>query len=221
MGSLVIDADGGYIRRSANIPQYSAYSMCGWYKAASGVKAKGTAQSISGIGTSNTYGAIIRTDGGLGVKVYGGGTSGVVASGSWSEDAWIFITIATSDAPTQVLRFYNAAGGVLGTSSRADTNTPTWTVMEVGNEADGSPNFSAYGKYAYWKVWDAALSQSEFEAEMYEPVFVRTTNANTGFADSATDIGPNGRNWTHNFVGTDSDTPPVNLITPIVMTWTL
>jgi hypothetical protein len=221
MGSLVSNAASDYIRRTANIPQYSAASMCGWYKAATGVKAVGATQHIATLGTTNSYGPIVRTDGALGVKLYGGSTSAVVASGSWSEDAWIFITFSTASAPAQIMKFYDSTGSLLGTSSRTDAQTPTWTVMDVaGNSVGGA---SAAGKYAYWKSWDAVLNDTEFGDEMFSPTFVRTTNANTGFADSTTDIGPNSRDWTLTSMDYDADTPPLDFggLTPIVMTWTL
>jgi hypothetical protein len=225
MGSLVSDAATDYIRRSANIPQYTAASIMGWYQPASGIKAAAASVTIAKLGASGGSAVVVRASGYFGYETMSGSEANLLVDTSWSEESWYCFAISHSSAPQQKIYVWNSSGTLLGSLTRADAQTPTWSVIEVA--ANGNGGNSAKGKYAYWKVWEHTLNQAEFEAELFSPTFLTApdyyADANTGFADSATDIGPNGRNWTLAAgVTTDSDTPPVVVgLAPIVLTWTM
>jgi len=218
MGSLVSNLYTDYIRRSANVPQYSAATLAGWWKSASGAKASAT-QFICGFGSATSSGALITTTNTLALRRFSGATSNAVTEPNWSEQTWYYIAVTYAET-NHHMYVWNSSGSLVGSTSSADSGAPTWTAVEVANRHDGG--LGATGKYAYWKMWDRKLTQPNLEAEMFEPTVIGASDFNSGFADSETDIGPNSRNWTPGSVDTDSDTPPVVIgLTPIVMTWTL
>jgi len=68
--------------------------------------------------------------------------------------------------------------------------------MFIGESSTGADE-TFYGKVSCARVWDAALSQAELEAEMASSTIVRTANINTAFLnDYATDVSGNSRPWT-------------------------
>jgi hypothetical protein len=215
MGSLVIDASGDYIRRTANLPtSFTAFSACGWVKI--GSSTAGTQRQIFSL--RDTSGQNIVLDLGADNAIGVSGLNGIRAAFSSTPSAgtWVFVAISTDitdvDFGTKGYWWPNSSG-TLGAVTSAVSPSP-----QSGTPSDMAVGCRAYyydtqmnGNYAYWKTWNRVLTQANFEAEAYSPTFVDETNANTGFADSATDIGPNGRNWTLSGTTTDSDTPPVTL----------
>lgn len=196
MGSLVsAELTNNIIKRTSNIPVYNDASISGWTKIASGVKTEVSSSLICGFSIEDSLDIEVSPSGDIQMKRMAGSRGTIVAEASWSEEEWLYFAIsAGSGGAGQTTYVWNAAGTLLGSDSRNDVHTPTWVAVDVAARWDAVR--SCRGKYAYWKCWDAALSQAEFESEQFSPTFVRTTNANTGFADSATDIGPNGRDWT-------------------------
>jgi hypothetical protein len=210
MGSIVVNDVTDSILRSANIPVHTAgFTISGWVKFTT--SSAGTNRIICSIATNgSTSGADLRqwTDNTYSAA---GATLGNPVSPAPADDVWVYVALtgATANgAPT--MRWWNASGTLQDTQAGADPGSGTGLYLCVGNEGRLLDR-GRVGKYAYWKVWDEELTQGQIEADMFSPTVVRTTNFNTGFADSATDIGPNGRNWTLSGTGTDSDTPPVDL----------
>lgn len=75
----------------------------------------------------------------------------------------------------------------------------TPTSLEIMADTDASRYLT--GKCCYVRVWDAALTQAEIEAELVSSVIIRTTNINTALgpcnsSSFANDVSGNGRNWT-------------------------
>jgi hypothetical protein len=145
------------------------------------------------------------------------GNSGGFLSNAFSstpaDDVWVYLAITQNGGGSSTTRWWNAAGS-LQESQNCDETTGTPNSVTVGDRAGYLDN-QRNGRYAYWKLWDRALSQANLEADMFSPTVVGTSDFNSGFADSTTDIGPNGRNWTENGTSWDADTPPVNLGSPV------
>ena len=209
MGSILLDGTSDSISRSANLPTFTGLTMAGWVKL--GASTAGTVRYICAAGVNGGHQcALVRWSDNAWVVVSGGfiGNALTVAP---SEGSWIYVAMRHNSTTGGTVRWYDSTG-VLGGSDNGGADISTGTISGLAVGARAYYNDSAYiGKYAYWKAWDAELSWAEIEAEIFSPTFVRTTNANCGFADSSTDIGPNGRNWTLTGTGTDSDTPPVIL----------
>jgi hypothetical protein len=224
MGSITTSGTTGGIRRTANIPQYTAVTFAGWFQINSGAKAAAATQFICGIGSASFTALLVDASGNLAYRRLNGANSTMVAAASWTEGDWYYGAI-TGTTGAQSAYIFNSSGTRIGLNNSAETPTPSWTAMAVGNRYDTGQGVA--GKFSHWKVWDHTLSQAEIEAEMFEPVFLTGpdyyADVNTGFADTAIDIGPNSRDWTETNTGTDADTPPVNPLglTPIVLTWTM
>jgi len=219
MGSIVANSVSDYARRTANLPASSVYTMAGWVKLDDFSAAQN--KYICFLDGTTDSGLILYQS-----EIYvlaGPGTTKFTAHPS--SGAWLYVAITGNGTNTVGYWWTDNSGAPLLGDSETRSNSATGSIIEMAvcsrGGAEGAP-----GKYAFWKVWDHVLTQSELEAEMYSPTFLTGpdyyADANTGFADSETDIGPNGRNWTWNSITTDSDTPPVVFgLTPIVMTWTL
>jgi hypothetical protein len=208
MGSLVFADLTDNASRAASLPISSALSMSGWANLDSV-----TLGALSYIMQARTgaqgYGIALNSSNELRLYTPSGSTS--LFSAGISAAVWNYFAISRTSDTVYQSYIWNASGTLIATAdSTGDTFTQDPVELLVMN-GSSSVNQSALGKAAYWKVWDEGLSQAQFEAEMFSPIVVRTTNFNTGFADSATDIGPNGRDWTLTGTTTDSDTPPVRL----------
>ena len=212
MGSILSDsATGDYITRTANLPAVNAVTMAGWVKL--GASTAGTDRVVCGIAPfASVNGPRIakRSDNNWYCEFNWETTNG------WSpapaEDVWVYVAVVSDGTNGITAYWWNSSGTLQDTMTDAGEQTGTAFYMTVAARPQTGVGY--IGKYAYWKVWDAALSQSDIEADMFSPTFVRTTNANCGFSDSATDIGPNGRDWTLSGTSFDSDTPPVILAQP-------
>jgi hypothetical protein len=208
MGSIVISS-GAFIERTANLPSFSAVTLAGWVKLLSSTA--GTARYIGGLRTNSTaqMSMVQYTD-----NAFFGNSGGFLSnqlSPAPADDVWVYFAITQGGGATSTTRWWNASG-VLQDSKTCDATTGTCNGMTVGARAGYNDN-QRNGRYAYWKVWDAELSQSEIEADMFLPTFYASgahyADRNTGFADNGTDISGNSRDWTLTGTSTDSDTPPV------------
>jgi hypothetical protein len=224
MGSVVINSQTDAIRRTTGStdwasPPSSGSTFAGWIK----LDAVGAEiQYICGMANTSSAQASIGmfNTGVLFIESGGGGTS-FDASPNWTTPAWIYIAV-TRATGGDTARWWDADGDVGGSASRTSAGgTPTEIIVGVPRGDFG--NLRGLGKYAYWRCWDAALTQEELETEMFSATVVKTTSFNCGFHDSSDGISPQStRDWTFANISTDSDTPPVVIgLTPIVMTWTL
>jgi hypothetical protein len=208
MGSIVVNDITDSILRTANIPTHTAgFTIAGWVKFTT--SSAGTNRQICGLFTNgSTSNCACRqwTDNNFMADAENLGNP---VSPAPADDVWVYLALtgaAATGSPT--LRWWNASGTLQATEGAAGNPSGTAIYLCVGNEGRLLDR-GRVGKYAYWKVWDEELTQGQIEADMFSPTVVRTTNFNTGFADTGTDIGPNGRNWTLTGTGTDSDTPPL------------
>jgi hypothetical protein len=217
MGSLLANNSGDYARRAANLPTFSAYTMAGWVKL-DDFSAATSVYMCWLDGTSSDAGLLVNAN-----EAYILAAAGATKFGAhFTAGSWVYIAITGNGTNTVGYWWTDNSGSPQLGNSTTRTTTGAGDISQMTVCARHTAGTGATGKYAYWKVWDRVLTQANLEAEMFAPGVVDSTNFNTGFADSETDIGPNGRDWTWNSITTDSDTPPVSAgLTPIVMTWTL
>jgi hypothetical protein len=209
MGSIVIDASGEYIANTAStVPAFNAVTISGWVKRASG-SSLGALRSICGLGlTGGVNQRFLQwfTDD----KFYPLGDILGSETTALTEDAWRYVALI-GGSTTVTVYSWSVSGStitLIDSDSGCGPNTGTPTEVCIGSRPV-SHDQEFFGKFAYFKVWGAALSQANVEAEILSTTFVRTADAYAGFADSTTDISGNSRTWTFNNTGTDSDTPPV------------
>jgi hypothetical protein len=212
---ITTTAGGGYITRTANLPSFAAVSVAGWVKLSAS-----TPGSHRSIATLVDQGAWVsgfhRWTDGTSVAMDGAVTGSTSASLSPSPDesgVWVYCAFSRDNTAGVKVYWWNAAGVLQATETVMEGSTAlTADALAVGARAAYNDR-ACLGRYAYWKVWDAVLTQAELAAEQFVPFFVRQTDKNTGFASSATDISGNGRNWTLGgsvSVVTD-DGPPVQV----------
>jgi hypothetical protein len=209
MGSIVLNDITDSILRTANLPNHTAgFTMSGWVKFTTSTA--GTQRWICGLmtnGTGASSGAMQWTDN---TYLSIANSIGNSISPSPADNVWIYLAVtgaSTDGSPT--LWWWDSNGVFQASNGAAGLPSGTAIYMCVGNEGRLLDR-GRLGKYAYWKVWNEELTQTQIETEIFSPTVIRTLNFNTGFADTAVDIGPNGRNWTLTGTVADTDTPPVS-----------
>lgn len=208
--SIRIDASGDDLRRTANLPDESAFTMCGWSYV---VADRGASyQALGGIeGSGGTWN----------ILYWEGGTSDAMAISSGAAEAsfasrpatgtWFFWAVTSTTA---------AAGSLIGYWSAANSNTfntqsttgqaSTVNRLTVGNDTALS---WLSGRFQYVKCWDAVLTQAELEQEKWSATPKRFANLNFWWparnSAETQDWGNNKRNATATGTLTTEDGPPV------------
>jgi hypothetical protein len=212
--SLRVDAAGEHVRRTANLPTSTAFTICGWFK-----------RVVAGTGTYRYLLSIEDT-------VYPSGSSNYCLLG-WnnansfsiaytsggaafaSEPAvgdWFFAALRCSGTGATDLQ--GRWAGVGATSFvTANTQGITFTTASVTFLSDSWDEiFNGNGQHL--RCWDAALTDNELWLEMHSLFPVRLTNLNFAWRDisatSITDIGPNQRSATTAGTMAIADDPPVS-----------
>lgn len=208
MPSLVVNATTDYIKRTANIPLFSAVTMCGWVKL--GTSTAGTARNIVSLRNGSTSGAGCTRWTDNNFQPYDDGL-GTTISPAPSEGAWMALGFTRDNTNGSRFIWWNSSLTYQADEYVLFGGSGTPNAMNVGTRAFYDDT-GYIGKYAFWKVWDAVLTQTEMETDLASATFVRTANANTGFTYTTSDISGNGRDWTHAAGVTldNDDGPPVS-----------
>lgn len=218
--ALIANASGDYVRRTENLPASSdAFTIAGWFYRSSDRAGGGSYEDVLDF---NMFDGVDPWDHLIEIRPSWETPSGncmslrsTVGGGldAWSSrpavDTWFYVAM-TSHATNGVRGYwydasFNLVESKVASITPVGTKSPRSTVTmshysDTGRYVDG--------KCAYVRVWDAALTQSEIEAEMASSVIVRTANINTAFGkDSGTDVSGNSRDWTLNSITTDADGP--------------
>jgi len=200
--ALISNASGDYIRRTANLPASTAFTMAGWFYR---------------VTDRNAYESFFELTNGTGYQDIQATTSNVLelngndhATQSWSSEPptgeWFYLA-HTSDASNHKGYWYDSTKTIVE-GVKSATRTSSYTPTEMGVLGNVAFNEWVNGKCAYVRVWDAVLSQSEIEAEMASRRPVRTTNLNTAIMSrTGTDVSGNARDWTLNSITVDTDAP--------------
>jgi hypothetical protein len=203
-----IDASGEKLYRTANLPNRSNFTISGWaYRHAS---VGSTYQYFVGMEDATTNASAWALAGWLDTGVWHVSTSSGYQTGTGpSNTTWFYwyLKCDNSTSPdTYTLGWKTAGGSWTNVSVTYDlTFTPAWLVF--GNDSyDEWSNIS----FERVRVWDAALTTTELDAEMVSPAAVRTSNlrssSNLTVHTDLTDSSGNG--YTLTAGGTLSTTTP-------------
>ena len=206
--SLITNASGDWIHRTANIPADNSFTMAGWFYRTS---ARGGYENfLSMNGGSGWTSCQLQNN-------FGGGpwrlAIGCASQGryEWTQTLptgeWFYLAFCGNG--TNITGYwYDHTMTMVG--SPVSTSGASTVADHAELAALGCQTYNEWvdGKCAYVRVWDAALSQSEIEAEMASRRPVRTTNLNTAISSkNGVDVSGNGRDWTLNSITVDTDVP--------------
>lgn len=209
--SVVIGAGTAKISRTANLPVQTALTVAGWFKV------------IARTGNSLELSILYRRAAGPILYYLGFTNTGVLRQNCTGEiDAfasspgtgvWVYkaITVSGQTAGSMVSWWFDATQTLIETETNASTpQTFTPDALHIAGHPSNDTEWLNC-KLAYVRVWDAALNQSELEAEMASTTIVRTSNINTSFDGNdiaCPDVSGNARHWTTaGTITLDSDMP--------------
>ena len=207
------DASGDYLRRSANLPASTAFTMCGWVKIAA---IRGGAAQYWGLenNASNASAWILMgySNGGAFRITQTTGNTGFSSAPTVGE--WFFWALVGAGTGAGNARAYwghaNTSTLVVATSSGASFTPAIMTL------ANSSWLEWVNATWAATKVWDAALTADELERERWTYLPTRQADINlwSPHAPEATerlaDYSGNGRTWTAGGTLADEDGPPIS-----------
>jgi hypothetical protein len=228
--SIRLNSDGDYIRRVAtgDLPSITAVTMAGWFKVITDTQADHSEQHQFVLANDAPNRYIAMKSVGYAPNDPGNDRleinwhNGTVDDGSnFTTDLtpavgdWFYAAITCDGtAIGDLVAYWWNTAGVLQQSvvNDAVVGTGTMTRAEFGNFSMFSGLWSD-AEIAYGRVWGAALSQAELEAEMFSPTIVRTTDiysAFSGAGGSGSDVSGNGRDWSLNGTVAGASEPPVS-----------
>lgn len=186
------DASADYIITSNGLPADTAgLTVAGWVKVDASAVTNGGYMCADEV-TGGVASFFIRWDVGFGLSLYPFLDDSFAVLTSITEE-WLYISISCAGGGTDGMtcRVWDATGQLLVSVTR-DLATRSLQKLSIANRI--AVNASVLGEYAQWRVWDAALSQSELEAELASSTPVRTANLNRAFEDDPTvDVSGNDR----------------------------
>jgi hypothetical protein len=193
-----------------------AFSFGAWFLWATDTTAFQTFFDIhdSGFnGYSEIY--IDDTTGLLTISMFAGDTAfgATPVVGDWF---YLGLSCAGTGANQFVARWWDDTFTLQSTATRT---SPSFTPisMSIGDAGPPAVGDILQGNVSCARVWDAALSQAELEAEMISSAIVRTANINTAFQDDfAVDVSGNSRPWSTDGAPAISSAiyPPITFANP-------
>ncbi|MEU8040885.1 LamG-like jellyroll fold domain-containing protein [Streptosporangium sp. NPDC049078] len=210
--SVRFDASGEAYSRATGWGVQSAFTVCCWVKAAIAPSLRTVWHVHNGDGTN--YARLSGTFDGFSLNVVADDASGPLGSMSVSTNTWYFVGIAVSGSSGR--RVSKPEGGSFTTSTwGSGTGSVNIATLRVG----ASDTTWWNGSLAGFKIWTAALSQAEMEAEAAQFAPVRTSNLRAYYrfaTPSTTDDSGNSQTLTGG-TGAATDTDPA-LATTIPLT---
>jgi hypothetical protein len=199
-GSLRVDSDTDVIQRTANLPSTTAVTMMGY------------AQRVSNRSSSTLPQILVKLQDATNANSYSLTWAGLDGLQLWKRTANVSNQTNFTYEPAigEWFAFAITASGT-GAGQHKGFVWPLDTLTVEEQSTTGisfTPSYMTYGTHptaatnwadvrlANIRVWDAALTQAELEAELFKPAPVRTANLNTAWVDDGIDISGNGRNWT-------------------------
>lgn len=181
------DSDGDYLQRTGNGYAPSAFTVGGWIYQVN----DRAANRVLHLNTNGSTAYI-----GLGLNA--------------ADALWVYSSTAAGGTTGSTLvagRFYHVMLVKNGTSYTVyldGVSDITWTNTVSFTSAGflfGQPGYLFDGQLSHWRVWTAALSQAEVQAERMSASAVRTANLHAAYEFSASttaDSGPNSYTLTAN-----------------------
>lgn len=208
------DANGDYLRRSANLPSSSDYTVMFWARLESDRNTLQCAFYRSN-DAADTY-VYVGTDSD-GVTMHLAASYQATSDGSTTGSAltvgtWYHICLTVSGS-SHIVYLNGASDMTLTMDATSGFNNDLLTFGNVDDAEQGS-GFYWNGQQAAIKVWDKALTGVEVLSEMRQYVPFRTTNLNVNWpcrnvGEQGTDYSGNGRNATVGGTLATADGPPI------------
>ena len=204
--AIRINASGEYLRRTANLPSETAFTLCGWARGTD----RGTTYQYWGLenATSNSTAYQIlgwRNNGNFEVAENSGG--GVTLAEPSSEQWFFWAIVGAVDTTSGIVLRLGTDSVLQSVSTNPGDYTPA--LLSLGNDSyDEYLNMA----YAHVKVWDAALTRVELEREIWSARPQRFADLNlwSPLISDYKDYSGNGRDWTAAGTPTYEDGPPVS-----------
>lgn len=194
------DASGDDLRRTANLPTSTAFTISGWAHMVTDTNAFATLCSLESGAVSAANYLLLSTDSdGTSLKVWSSatGASSATIATLVPGTPFFFALTCSGTGATSAIGYYKAAGSNALTSVSYNGVSFTSGALFIANDSFTEP-FS--GRVWGVKVWDRALSAAELLAESYfdRPIFPSSLNCWWPLPNSSdtTDKGGNARNPT-------------------------
>jgi len=211
--SVRFDSTNENLRITANLPSNTSYTVFNWMKVIN-VNA-GTTRSLMAFRDQSAgqyHFARLESDNGLLISGDRAATTSAVSPQPTLTDwfCWAWVVNGTgANAAKFYIRQQQASSWTSNTCTSGTWSTFTPTDLLIGVD---TINFDCERRYL--RIWDAALSESELNAEFNSTTVVRTANLNRDIqlndaATALTDYSGNGYNVTKNGTLTDGASEPV------------
>ncbi|GAA3027314.1 hypothetical protein [Streptosporangium longisporum] len=207
------DNSGEYYSRTINWGTQSAFTVCCWVKAEAPVSLLGVWR-IEQDDQDNDYVQLSGAFGGGALLVATDEATGPIGSLTISTDTWYFVGVSINGSSGR--RVSKAAGGSFSTATWGSGTGPVNMVeLFIGTSRMGG----WIGSIAGLKIWTAALTQAQLEAEATQFAPVRSGNLRAYYrfaGPSTTDDSGQGQTLSGG-VGATADTDPA-MMTTIALT---
>ncbi len=210
--AIRISASGEYALRSASVPDEQNFTIAGW------------AYLVSDRAGNERWFFALENAGQDGFEILGWDATGELSvyssaddlgefSSSPSDGEWFYWAVSCAGTGGTDLKAYyiESDGTLLSEAVTGDSFTPA-------NLFIGSDSYDNWNniRFAHIKVWDAVLTQTEIQQEMYVARPVRTANLHAwwpmldGATERLADYSGNGKTLTAAGTLSDEDGPPVS-----------
>lgn len=217
--SIRIDASGDYVRRTTSLPSDTLFTIMGWvylvsdrtgvYRYFAGVEDSGVAWKLIGWNSSNEFS--VAAHNGTGVN---SGQSGqdLFSSGPTNGQWFYFALVSNGTGAGSVVGYYVTTAGVVLTATINNVSAGTEDALYLGNDSFDEWNNI---RLANVMVYDAALTQAEIVAQMWQMIPKRRTNLHAwwpmfgGTTERLRDYSGQARDLTAGGTLTDEPGPPI------------
>lgn len=197
-----------YHSRTTNLPGAATFTVTCWFRRIG----SSTFRVIWDMENAGALKYVAPLFGGDGTTLYIGraaGNGGDVSIFNTSADTWYFFAVKVTAGVSG--KVYYAAEGAGSLTTAALDSSDTWTPAAMYLGAFPSFSTTEYdGRLAYLRIWDAALSDADVEAEWLATSAQRTADLNDDYPfDAHTDLTGdfNGRTFSATGTFTTEDSP--------------
>jgi hypothetical protein len=207
--SIALDAGDAY-SRTTNLPGRAAYTIAGWVKATSLPLSFQTIFALENAASSAGAGAYLGFDApsGPNAQISIATEGGAAGLRTIAYNSWAFVALVGSGTTLDVYVRLEGEGSLTTVSFTQSTFTEAALYINSDSYAE---DFASIRRYT--RVWSAALSAVELQAESVSATPVRTSNLNSDFpmgstTDDNEDASGNGFNLTVAGTPTNSGDEP-------------
>jgi hypothetical protein len=207
--SVRTNAIGDDLRRSANLPSSTSFTVCGWTTVVT--DGGGGFQCLASLRSATAYISLYWDYNDNTMRLDANGTTTNFASRPAAGVPFFWaITCSGTGANTFNGYWARASDTSFVTAARAGVSVATPTVLAFHNYANSD---WLDGNLSFVRCFDAVLTSAELWAEMWSPIRQRLTNINFDVRlqdlNDFVDLSGNGRNLTVTGTVTTADAPPI------------